>query len=167
MSQPEDPIRDELSLLRAKRFQRAVEYSLLAALHLFFVVSFHAFLRWWMAGTLAATTFGMNFRLTLLRERRRTASPRNRARIVGDTFESILFLLFVVILTIGGVLKGWLEMSDQEFLGYVAAMLAALFLAGLSGEVVWQIRNLRFLSIEQLSNYVTNLRRTIIFPFFR
>jgi hypothetical protein len=161
---PEKGRREELTL---KRVQRGVEYALLTVLHTFFVVSFHQFLLWWMAMALAATMFGLNFQLTMLRERRRTAAPRNRARLLGDTFESVLFLVFIVALTLAGALKGWAQMSDPEYLGYVAATLAGLFLAGLAGELYWQGRHLGHLDGEHRANYIRNLPRTIILPFIR
>lgn len=152
---------------RLKRLQRAVEYLLLAAFHLFFLLQFRGFLEWWMAAGLGISMFCMNFQLTLLREQRRSSDGPRRSRIVADTFESVLFLLFVVALTFGDFVKDWLEMSDQEHLGYLAAILGGLFLAGLSGELYWQFRNLRSLPPSRRRSYMKNLGRTIIFPYLR
>lgn len=152
---------------RLKRLQRGVEYALLIAMHLFFVISFHDYFEWWMAVGLGVTTFCMNFQLTQLRERRRTRDRRNRGRIVADTFESILLLLFIVLLSLGGLLRGWLAIPEQEFLGYVAAILAGMFLAGFLGEPYWQLRHFRTLDREGRQNYIRNLRRTIIFPYLK
>ena len=150
-----------------KRLQRAVEYALLIAFHLFFVLSFHEFIQWWMVLAFSVPMFCMNFQLTQLRERRRTRPASDRGRIVGDTVESILFLLFIVLLSIGGATKRWLAMQDQEFLGYVAAALAGLFLAGLLGELYWQSRHIGSLDPDDRANYIGNLRRTIIFPYLK
>src|SRR5687768_14946843 len=100
--------RENGSTYRLKRLQRGCEYTLLATVHLFFVISFDEFIEWWMAIALAVSVFGMNLQLTQLRERRRTRSREDRARILADTFESILLLLFIVILSIGGAVKRWL-----------------------------------------------------------
>ena len=154
-----------MSELRLKRLQRAAEYSLLTMMHLFFLLAFREFYQWWMALLLAFATFGMNFQLTQLRERRRTAATGSRQRFMADTFESILFLLFVVILTAGGLLEGVLDIEQQEYLAYIAAVLGGLFSAGLFGEVYWQLRNFRTLTDEQRHNYVANLKRTIILPY--
>ena len=152
---------------RLKRMQRSVEYALLIAIHVFFLLSFHSFLEWWMAAGMGLTMFCMNFQLTQLRERRRTRDRRNRGRILADTFESILLLLLIVALSLGGVVKSWLGMQDQEFLGYVAAMLAGIFLAGFLGESYWQLRHFGSLDREGRENYIRNLRRTIIFPYVK
>jgi hypothetical protein len=152
---------------RLKRLQRGVEYSLLSAVHLFFVLSFHDYLEWWMAAVLGLTMFCMNFQLTQHRERRRTRERRDRGRILADTFESILLLMFIVLISLGGMVKRWLAMQDQEFLGYVAATLAGMFLAGLLGEFYWQLRNFGALDRERRRNYIGNLRRTIIFPYLK
>jgi hypothetical protein len=156
-----------LSEYRLKRMQRGLEYTLLTSVHLFFVISFHHYFEWWMALGVGATMFCMNFQLTLLRERRRTRAPKNRARILADTFESILLLMFIVLLSLGGLLKRWMSMQDQEFLGYVAAVLAGMFLAGFAGELYWQLRHFRTLDPDGRVNYVRNLRRTIIFPYLK
>jgi hypothetical protein len=151
--------------LRLKRLQRAAEYALLTMMHLFFLLAFRSFYQWWMAVLLAAVTFGMNFQLTQLRERRRTESRRSRQRILADTFESILFLVFIVIISAGGLLNRWLKLSDQEYLAYTAAILGGLFLAGLVGEMYWQRRNLHALDTDHRRNYIENLKRTIILPY--
>lgn len=151
--------------LRLKRLQRTVEYGLLTTMHLFFLLAFHDLYRWWMALILAAVTFGMNFQLTQLRERRRSASISSRQRVLADTFESILFLVFIVVISAGGLLNRWLALRDQEYLAYVAALLGGLFLAGLVGEMYWQRRNLHELDRDHLRNYIANLKRTIILPY--
>lgn len=147
--------------------QRSLEYVLLSATHLFFVLSFHQYFEWRMAAGAGAAMFGMNYQLTLQRERRRTRPPSDRQRVLADMLESILLLLFVVLLSLGGTVKRWLAMQDQEFLGYVAAMLTGIFLAGLIGEHVWQHRHFATLDEERRLNYVCNLRRTIIFPYVK
>lgn len=150
---------------RNRRLQRAIEYSLLIALHLFFLLSFRAFYSWWMAAGLGLATFGMNFRLTQLRERRRAEGQRSRSRMIADTFESVLFVCFIVLLSTGGYVRDWLGVSDQEYLAYIAAILFSLFLSGFLGETWWQIRRLPFLEVDQQQNYISNLQRTIIFPY--
>ena len=150
---------------RNRRLQRAIEYSLLIAIHLFFLLSFRNFYSWWMAAGLGAATFGMNFRLTQLRERRRAEARRSRNRLIADTFESVLFVFFIVLLSTGGFVRDWLAVSDQEYLAYISAILFSLFLSGFIGETWWQIRRLPFLEIEEQQNYMANLQRTIIFPY--
>ncbi len=154
-----------LTDLRLKRLQRAVEYTLLISIHAFFLMAFHRFYSIWMAIVLALAVFGMNFQLTQQRERRRLAPPESRQRILADTFESILFLFFVALVSSGGLIGRWLDIGDQEYLGYVAATLGGLFLAGLVGEMYWQRQHFRELDEEGLRNYISNLRRTIILPY--
>jgi fatty acid desaturase len=154
-----------MSRFRTKRIQRGVEYSLLIATHLFFLLAFRHFYTWWMAIGLGGATFFMNFRLTQLRERRRAAERRNRKRIIADTFESLLFLAFVILISTGGAFRSWLNVSDQEYLGYIAAILFGLFLAGFLGETYWQTRRLPELGTEEQEHYMANLHRSIIFPY--
>ena len=150
--------------LMAKRLQRAVEYSLLIALHVFFLLSFRDFYEWWMAVALAIIMFGLNFQLTLLRERRRLVSSEQRTRIMADTFESVLFFALIVVISIGQSVAGNYDLSTPEYLGYVAAILGGIFLAGISGEVYWQLKYFQNLSDTEQRAYIANLRRTIIFP---
>lgn len=142
-----------------------MEYTLLVTMHLFFLLAFRSLYSPWMALALGGAVFGMNFQLTQLREARRTANTNNRKRFVADTFESILFLLFIVLLSAGGLLRNMLEIGDQEYLAYVASILGSLFLAGLVGEMYWQYRHFRTLDEERQRNYVENLKRTIILPY--
>ncbi len=162
---PRGEDREMLRDLRLKRLQRAVEYTLLASMHLFFLLAFQHFYLWWMAALLAVSVFGMNFQLTQLRERRRTASTESRRRVTADAFESVLFLVLVALLSAGGLLAHSLEISDQEYLAYVAAVLGGLFMAGLVGEMYWQSRNFALLERAARRNYVANLKRTIILPY--
>jgi hypothetical protein len=151
--------------LRLKRLQRAAEYALLAAIHLFFLLAFRSYYRWWMALLLGAITFGMNFQLTQIRERRRTAAARNRQRVLADAFESVLFLIFIAALSLGGLLQKYIDVGDQEYLAYVASLLMGLFLAGLVGELFWQAKYLGELPDTERRNYIANLKRTIILPY--
>jgi hypothetical protein len=156
--------RESLKNLMAKRLQRAVEYSLLVALHVFFLVSFRDFYEWWMAVALGVIMFGLNFQLTLLRERRRMVSREQRTRIMADTFESVLFLALIIVISIGQSVADNYDLSAQEYHGYVAAILGGIFLAGISGEVYWQLKYFQTLSDTEQRAYIANLRRTIIFP---
>ena len=156
-----------MSGFRTRRIQRSVEYSLLIATHLFFLLAFRHFYTWWMAMGLGGATFFMNFRLTRLRERRRASARRDRRRIMADTVESLLFLAFVILISTGGAFRSWLDVGDQEYLGYIAAILFGLFLAGFLGETFWQTRRLPELEPEEQENYRSNLPRSIIFPYFR
>ena len=153
--------------LALKRAQRALEYALLAGMHVFFLIAFRAFYSWAMALVLGLASFGMNFQLTQLRERRRVEARMDPRRLLADTIESILFLLFVVALSLGGVLRSWMAIAYTEYLGYVAAILGGIFIAGLVGEIYWQLRHLRQLDADRMGNYVANLHRTIIFPYLR
>jgi hypothetical protein len=158
--------RESLKNLMAKRLQRAVEYSLLIALHAFFLLSFRDYYEWWMAVALGVIMFGLNFQLTLLRERRRLASGEQRTRIIADTLESVLFLALIVVISLGQTVAGKYDVSTPEYLGYVAAILGGIFLAGITGEVYWQLKYFRALSDTDQHAYIANLRRTIIFPYF-
>jgi hypothetical protein len=149
-----------------KRLQRAVEYSLLIALHAFFLVSFRNYYEWWMAVALGLIMFGLNFQLTLLRERRRLVAGEQRTRIIADTFESLLFLALIVVISIGQSVAGRHDISAPEYLGYVAAILGGIFLAGISGELFWQLKYFHALSDTEQRAYIANLRRTIILPYF-
>lgn len=148
-----------------KRLQRAAEYALLATMHIFFLLAFRNFYQWWMALLLAAATFGMNFQLTQLREGRRASATRSRQRLMADTFESILFLIFIVILSAGGVLAKAVAIGDQEYLAYIASILGGLFLAGLLGEAYWQLKHFGSLDPDVRRTYIANLKRTIILPY--
>src|SRR5205085_7971705 len=119
----------------------------------------------WVAIGLGASTLWMNLQLTQIRERRRTSPPGDRRRILADTFETILFLVFSVALSIGKYVRDWLELSDPEHIAYVAATLAGLFLGGLVGEIYWQTRNFPRLDDEHRANYLANLRPSIVFPY--
>ncbi len=151
--------------LQLKRLQRAVEYMLLVAMHLFFLLAVRDYYNHLMALALAVSVFGLNFRLTQLREARRTEGTKSRKRIQADILESILFLFFVALISSGALFETWLEISQQEYLAYVAALLGAIFLAGLAGEIYWQRRHLAGLDEYQQQNYIANLKRTIILPY--
>ena len=157
--------RELLQEFRLKKLQRAAEYALLTAMHLFFLLAFRDYYTWWVALLLAGATFGMNFQLTQLREQRRVNAVHSRGRVVADTFESILFLIFIVIISSGGLLWRVVDITDQEYLAYVAALLGGLFLAGLYGEVYWQLKHFGSLDPDRQRNYVANLKRTVILPF--
>lgn len=148
----------------AKRLQRAAEYSLLVALHAFFLVSFQDFYEWWMAVSLGVIMFGLNFQLTLLREQRRMTSGEERSRIMADTFESVLFLALIVVISLGQSFAGNYDIGTPEYLGYVAAILGGIFLAGILGEVYWQLNYFQKLSDSEQRAYIANLRRTILIP---
>jgi hypothetical protein len=158
--------RESLKNLMVKRLQRAVEYSLLIALHAFFLVSFRTYYEWWMAVALGVIMFGLNFQLTLLRERRRLTTGEERTRIMADTFESVLFLALIVVISLGQTVASHYDLSAPEYLGYVAAILGGIFLAGISGEIFWQLKYFQALSDSEQRAYIANLRRTIIFPYF-
>lgn len=150
---------------RLKRLQRAVEYILLSSIFLFFLLAFHGLYEWWLALGLGLVIFGMNFQLTQLRERRRLTPPRDRSRIIADMVESVLLLLFVVgLLGIGGIWR-WMDLQEQEYLAYIASILMGLFLAGLTGEIYWQVRNFHDLDDDEREHYIANLKRTIILPY--
>ncbi len=154
-----------ISELRTKRIQRSIEYTLLATIFFFFMLAFRGLYDVWIAICVGIIIFCMNFQLTQLRERRRLGNPRSRSRLLADTLESVLLLAFVVgLFGLGGVWR-LMQMQEQEYIAYIASILFSLFLAGLSGEVYWQIRNFRALSGEERRNYVKNLSRTIILPY--
>ena len=152
---------------RLKRLQRAAEYSLLATFHVFFILAFWGFYEFWIAGVVGIITFCMNLQLTRLREKRRSAPPSDRKRLMADTFESILFVFFIVLLSFAGGAVGWLGFTTQEYYAYLASILTGLFLGGLVGEVWYRLRTFNLLETGEQENYINNLQRSIIFPYFR
>ena len=150
-----------------KRVQRGIEYALLISVHLFFLLSFRGYFSEWLALALGASAFGLNLQLTQLREWRRTRGAHDRTRLVGDAFESVLFLLFVLALTFGSGERDAFGISIQGYYAYVAALLAGLFAGGIAGECSWQARNLDGLGVARMRNYVTHYRRTILIPYKR
>jgi hypothetical protein len=157
--------RNELKELLLKRLQRTAEYTLLIAMHAFFLISFRGFYAWWMAVALGVITFGLNFQLTMLRERRRLATGEQRPRILADTFESLLFLALIILISAGEPWALSHHLTEPEYLGYVAALLSGIFLAGLFGEFYWQRKYFQTLDDTTQRAYIANLKRTIIVPY--
>ncbi len=158
--------RDRLALdFRLKRFQRGAEYSLLITIFLYYLMAFRGWYQLPIALAAGGLMFGMNFHLTQLREHRRTAPPENRTRILADTLESILFMVFVGATLAVGFIWRATQFTEQEMYAYMAAVLIGVFAAGMTGEIFWQRRNFRRLSVAQRVHYIVNLRRTIILPY--
>lgn len=150
---------------RVKRLQRGVEYALLVSIHFFFLLAFREYYDVTFASSIALVTFGMNYQLTELRERRRSLGSSSRKRLMADTFESILFLLFIILLSFGGFAEEILKLSTQQYYAYLAAVLGGIFLGALVGEVRFQLRRFPRLDEKRQRNYIANLRRTIILPY--
>lgn len=156
-----------LRLYRIKRLQRAIEYVLLFSLFFFFLVAFHGYYRIYVVLILAFIFFGLNLQLTYQRERRRASGQKNRKRIIGDMTESILFLLLIFLMSFPTLFGALFGSTPQEHYALVASVLCGIFLGGLVGEMSFQLRSLRFLEYEEQKNYMFNLKRTIILPYFR
>lgn len=151
---------------RIKRLQRAVEYSLLFAIFLFFLLAFYDYYRFTPVISLAVLFGGMNFQLTLQRERRRLGSPRNRKRMLADMMESLLFLGLIILLGLPGVTEWAFGSNEREHFALIAGILCGIFATGLFGEVWFQLHRLPRYEEEQQRNYIENLKRTIILPYF-
>ncbi len=151
---------------RIKRLQRAVEYSLLFAIFLFFLLAFYDYYRFTLVVSLAVLFGGMNFQLTLQRERRRLGPSRNRKRMFADMMESLLFLGLIILLGMPGVTAWAFGSNEREHFALIAGILCGIFVAGLFGEVWFQLRRLPGYEEEQQRNYIANLKRTIILPYF-
>lgn len=152
---------------RIKRLQRVIEYSLLFAIFLFFLLAFREYYRLTIILSLSLLFFGMNLQLTQQRERRRLNPGRNRKQLLADMTESVLFLVLIVFLWMPGITRTLLGSSAQEHYSLIAAVLCGVFLGGLSGEVWFQLRRFPLQGEEQQRNYIYNLRRTIILPYFK
>lgn len=150
---------------RIKRLQRAVEYTLLNTIFLFFLLAFRDFYRTSLILVVAFLFFGMNFQLTQQREKRRTAAPDNRRRLLADMLESILFLGLIMLMGVPGVAETLLGAAERERYALVAAMLCGVFFSGMFGEAFFQLRRLPGRTTEEQENYIANLRRTIILPY--
>jgi|GEM_PF-2393060 len=149
-----------------RRVQRAVEYLLLIALHLFFLLAFAGNYNVLVALLLGGSTLTLNVRLTLMRENRRLLPSRHRERLRADAFEAVLFLILVVVLSAGSVLLSSLMHIDQrEYTTYVASTLAGLFLGGLLGELLWHRRVYRTLPLDRRARLLEHLPRSVILPY--
>lgn len=152
---------------RIKRLQRVIEYALVFALFFFFLLAFYSYYRLPIVIGLAILFGGMNFQLTQQRERRRLGSPRNRKLLFADMVESILFLGLIILLGLPGVTAWLFGATEREHYALIAGILCGIFAAGMAGEVWFQLRRLPRYDEEQQRNYVKNLKRTIILPYFR
>ena len=150
---------------RIKRLQRVIEYSLMFAIFLFFLLSFREYYRLPLVLALGILFFGMNFQLTQQRERRRMTPTRNRKRLMADMTESLLFLGLIVILWIPGATHLIFGAGPREHYSLIAAILCGIFLGGLSGEVWFQMRRFVMYNEDEQRNYIENLKRTIILPY--
>jgi len=154
-----------LRVYRIRRLQRAAEYLFLFAIF-FFLLAFREYYRVWLAIVLAVLFFGMNVQLTIQRERRRMRRAKNRKRIVADMAESVLFLVLILLMSIPSVSTTIFGGTPQEHHGLMASILCGIFLAGLTTEVWFQLRRLPNFCEESRIQYVRNLKRSIIFPYF-
>lgn len=146
--------------------QRSVEYVLLASIFFFFLLAFFGAYRLSIAIALFVLFFGMNLRLTGLREIRRMHGG-SRSSVTADAVESILFLLLLLVFSIPSITTGLLGLSNEEHYALIAAVLFGIFMGGLSGELWFQLRTLRELSAEDQVAYMRHLRRTIVLPYLR
>lgn len=160
---------DDQALLRkyrTGRVQRALEYTLLTMIFLFFLISFSDYYRVPIALGLFFLFFGMNLQLTFLREKRR-ALQRPRERLVADTTESILFLMLILAFSFPAVTSVLFGATPEEHYALIAALLCGIFVGGLAGEVWFQTRRLGGLDGPAQVHYMNQLRRTIILPYIK
>lgn len=151
---------------KVRRIQRAVEYTLLITLHIFFLIAFAGGYSLPLALALAISTLIMNLRLTQLRENRRLLPSRHRERLRADAFEAVLFLLLVVVLSAGGaILASTMKIDQREYTTYVSATLGGLFMGGLLGELLWHRRVYRHLPFERRARVLEHLPRSIVLPY--
>lgn len=151
---------------RVKRLQRAVEYALLFGIFFFFLLAFRQYYRPLLVVSLSVLFCGMNFQLTQQRERRRLAPPRNRKRLLADMMESLLFLGLIILLGLPGVTAWAFGATDGEHYALIAGILCGIFASGMVGEAWFQLRRLPRYPEEEHRNYVENLKRTLILPYF-
>lgn len=149
---------------RSRRMQRAVEYILLGSLFFFFLLAFFGNYRISIAIALFVMFFGMNFRLTTLRETRKVGE-RNRQAIVADALESILFLLLLLLFSFPVLTDEILGIATEEHYALIASVLCGIFFGGLVGEIHFRLRRLQHFDPEDQVRYMQNLRRTIVLPY--
>lgn len=155
-----------LRFYRIKRLQRSIEYVLLFSLFLFFLIAYYGYYRLYIIVILAVIFFGLNVQLTRQRERRRTAPQLNRTAIVTDMIESILFLLLVLLMSFPSIFGTLFGSTPQEHYALIASILCGIFLGGLVGEIRFQLRAFPLLTHERQENYIRNLKRSIVLPYF-
>ncbi|MCE2502617.1 MAG: hypothetical protein J4G05_00930 [Chlorobi bacterium] len=155
-----------LRFYRIKRLQRAIEYVLLIGIFFFFLLAYIDYYRPYITSVLAFVFLGLNLQLTLQRERRKTQPATNRSRLLSDAIESILFLILILLMSIPSFSQALVGGTPQERYALVASVLCGIFLGGLFGEIFFQIRRLPTLPQEKQENYIKNLKRTIILPYF-
>lgn len=149
-----------------RRVQRAVEYMLLIALHVFFLIAFAGNYSIPLVLVLGVSTLVMNMRLTQLRENRRLLPARHRERLRADALEAVLFLVLIVILSAGGaILATTMQIDQREYTTYVSATLGGLFLGGLIGELLWHRNVYRTLPLDRRERLLEHLPRSIILPY--
>ncbi|MCB0712115.1 MAG: hypothetical protein KDD67_07275 [Ignavibacteriae bacterium] len=155
-----------LKFYRIKRLQRGVEYILLLTLFIFFLVAFYHYYRFVIILALALIFFGFNLQLTKQRERRRTAPKTSRTSLITDMIESILFLLLIFLMSFPTLFGTLFGSTPQEHYAVIASILCGIFLGGLVGEMRFQLRAFLALSLDEQENYIYNLKRSIIFPYY-
>lgn len=153
---------EQLQILARKRRQRFIEYIVLIGFQGFFVTAFLRLFHPVLALSFAAVSFGLSWNLAQLREQRRTLDLRDSRRLVGDALESMILMLFLVIVGIGARFIG---IPFTTVMAYLSASLMAYFIGAFLGESVWIKRSLADLPETGLHNYIANLNRSLFFPY--
>lgn len=153
---------EEQQSLSRKKKQRFIEYVALIGFQGFFVTAFLVLLHPLLALALTAASFGLSWNLAQLREQRRTLNLNDGRRLMGDALESMILLLFLVLVGIGSQFIG---IPFITVMAYLSISLMAYFMGSFLGESVWMKRYVDALPEAQLHNYVANLNRSLFFPY--
>jgi hypothetical protein len=159
---PAPPHDHLLRELAAKRRQRLIEYALLIALQFVLTSLLGSQTQPVFAIALSASTAGLAWSMAALREQRRTRSEHDSGRILGDTLESFGLMLFIFS---SGMAAQVLGVPRVSFMAHLAVVVLAYFCGSLIGEQFWFRRTFARLPSEAQQHYVSNLNRSVIFPY--
>lgn len=153
---------EQQQILARKRKQRFIEYVVLIGFQGFFVTAFLHLFHPLLALAFAAVSFGLSWNLAQLREQRRTLELNDGRRLVGDALESMILMLFLVLIGIGA---RFIDIPFTTVMAYLSVSLMAYFAGSFIGESVWIKRNLNELPEPLVHNYIANLNRSLFFPY--
>lgn len=149
-------------LFQRKRRQRMVEYVALIGLQTVLVLLLLREVQPIFLLVFAVSVFGVAFNVTKLREQRRTLGVHSTTRLLGDTIESFSVMVIILVAGIGARL---LDVPMVSFFAHLAVIVWAYFCGSFTSETLWTRRVMPVLSSEQQLHYVSNLNRSIIFPY--
>ncbi|MDW8220491.1 MAG: hypothetical protein RML40_08175 [Bacteroidota bacterium] len=145
-----------------KRRQRLVEYIALSTLQGILAVGLLQSTSLIRSVELVPLVFAGAWLLAQLREKRRTMGQHDTKRLLGDTIESFCLALTIALALI---LAQWFTVGIVVAMTYFAVSLLAYLLGSFFGELWWTSRVLPRYDLEHKINYVTNLNRSVIFPY--